>query len=412
MDMLQSLSKAQKLVLVLSMCIALIGAGKSYHYTQQYTGTDFECRMRGVALMDEGYSAYFYRTHSSRLAFTGVTVPPAVLWLHYSLSYFTYAQAKLLWLIIQYLLLATAIVLLVKVLPVTNYTQLLMAMLIAVYFICSAHWQFHVERGQVYVYYLFLFAATYTLYKKNSPSAVFAAGLLLAFAVWCKVLFIVVAIPLLLQKNRPFISGLMAGLLLFCLLSLPGCRQWLDYFAAVNAYTSGSSTSAAHLPLAVAGQFPSGAALPATFKNDFVTGCINYIGEYLKRLNTSLPRQFYPMALAFLWLLTGALKRRHIARFSTTDSFCFAFLLYISSEYITGGSRNAYNLIQWLFPLLLILPACKPRSLAFQLLIAGAALINAFPLYFPGCFELGELLLFTGTSTWLWGNGKKITITY
>jgi Glycosyltransferase family 87 len=403
--MLQSFSQMQKLLLLFSICAGFIAIGKSYHYTKQYTGTDLECRMRGAKLQAAGYSAYFTRDSTGKTQLNGVTVPPVVLLLHYPLNSLSYSQVRTAWLIIQYLLLLGAIVLLARQLPPGIHNRLFIPAIITAFFMCAAFWQFHTERGQIYVLYLFLFACIYTLYSKNTKTAVFFAGVMLAFAIWTRMLFIVCAIPFLLQKNKPFLSGLIAGLTVFAIASLPFYHQWQDYFAAMSGYTNGNITFVTHTA-AAGNQYPSGASLPVNFKNDFVTGCINYTGEYMKRLHILIPHSAILAFYGFIMTLFIVRNKKLIAIYSASQLFCFAFLLYICSEYFTGAGRNAYNLVEWLFPIMLVLPYCKPGSILFFRIVAGLCLLNAFPLYFPYCFELGELLLCTGLLHWLSGGSK------
>jgi hypothetical protein len=406
--MLQSFSPAQKLLLFFSICAGFIAIGKSYHYTKKYTGTDLECRMRGAKLQAAGYSAYFTRDSTGKTQLNGVTVPPVVLLLHYPLNSLSYTQVRIAWLIIQYLLLLGAVVLLARQLPPGIHNRLFVPAIITAFFLCAAFWQFHTERGQMYVLYLFLFAAIYRLYSKKTKTAVFFAGVILAFAIFTRMLFLVCAVPFVLQRNKAFAAGLITGLSLFMLSALPFYSQWLDYFTALGGYTDGSNTFAVHNPVALTGQFPSGAVLPTTFKANFILGSITYAGYYLQLVHISLPRTFYLTCYCLLAaLLILVLKKRRIASYPAAQIFCFAFLLYVTAEYFTGADRNPYNLIEWLFPAMLILPNCKPGSSIYFLLSAGLCLLNAFPLYFPYCFELGELLLLIGVAGWLAGSNNR-----
>ncbi len=394
--MYQSPPTVLKLAVALVLCIGIADVAKSWHYTKLYTGSDLECRIRGARLQQAGYNAYIVAAKDTATTqITGATVPPGMLLLHQPLLSLPYHSIRTVWFTVQYLLLLGAVLLLAHCMPVKGHRRLLMVTAVTVLFISAGLWQLHTERGQLYVLYVFLFALMYFLCHKNSRWSHFASGIVAAFMVWARILFAVAALPFLLQKNKLFITGFLSGLAVLALLSLPAAGQWQDYFSAMGNYTGSFDVHISHHPVAIAGQFPSGAVLPVTFKPDFVTGCINYLDEYLRLLHTSLPQHFYLALYAVAVLVLLALKRKQLATFSTLQTFILAFLLYTGLEYSVAASRNPYNLIQWLFPVMLLAPAVKPNSVTFFLLAAGLCLLCGLPLYFPYCFELGEVMLLT-----------------
>ncbi len=395
-------SRLQVLLLIISICMALAGTLKAWRYTKQYTGTDLECRIRGARLQYEGYSAYFtHTTATQQLLLNGVSVPPSVLLLHYPLLSLSYPQARTAWFVVQYLLLFGTFLLLAGRLRSSTADRITLAVAaIAVFFCCGAHWLLHTERGQLYVLYAFLFGLMFALYKRGGWWPVFFAGMILGFAAWLRILFIVCGVPFVLQKNKAFTSGLFAGAVLCLLLSIPYYHQWQDYASAIDAYTHNTYTYAVHNPIAGEAQFVTG-ALPASFKNDFITGCIQHPGDYLHWFNIHVPRLFYLSLYAAGVLAFIIFCRKSISRYTSAQRWCFAFLLYMAAEYCVAASRNPYNLIEWLFPVLLVLPSICIRSYTFVFLITGLCLLHPFPLYFPYCFEMGELLLFAGVAGWL-----------
>ncbi len=390
--MLQSFSPIQKMVMAILLCIGLIAFGKSWHYTRSYTGTDLECRIRGAKLQAAGYTAYFTSTGAKEAPqLNGVSVPPSVLLLHYPLARLPYHQARMVWFVLQWLLLFGTITLLAGNVSL-NPNQYLPGLAgITLFFLAAPHWLLHAERGQLYILYAFLFAVIFRLYGKAQAPAYFAAGFILALAAWFRIFFLAPALPLLLQRKKGFAAGFFTGIISFTLLSLPLLHQWQDYTGAMEAYTNGSSNFVPHSPVGTEALSATG-ALPATFKNDFTAGCIAYLNDYLRLLHINLPQAIYLAGYTVLLILFCLVNRKRAIRYNTVQIFCLAFLLYIGAEYLLAPSRNPYNLIQWLFPVMLLLPAYHTRSIAL-LLATGCCLLNAFPLYFPGCFEAGELLL-------------------
>ena len=72
--------------------------------------------------------------------------------------------------------------------------------------------------------------------------------------------------------------------------------------------------------------------------------------------------------------------------------FLFAFLLYILAELFVMAPRNPYNLIQWIFPLTLILLQIRFNHPSFVLLVIGLLLLHNFPFVVPYQAALAELL--------------------
>lgn len=397
--MLQQFNPLQKLVVYLCIFIALLALGESFYFTQKYTGTDLEIRIKGARLQKDGYSAFFSLSNNiPGYQLTGVSVPPSVLLLHYPLTFFKYPQIRICWFVIQYLLLFYCIAFLALTLPERPAGKLRGVVCAVVFFICSIYWMLHAERGQIYVLYAFLFCIVFQLFSKKEKLPVFFAGVVLALAIWFRVLFLVCVLPFLIQKNKLFLAGLFSGAFFCILVSLPFYHQWQDYYSAINAYTNESTIFTTHSPIAKEGLFTN-VTFPITYKDNFITGSIAYLNDYLLKLRVSLPQLFYQASYTFIILVFSFFKRTQIMQYTARQTCCFAFLLYIMFEYFAAAARNPYNLIEWIFPVLLVLTKFKTWNYYYIFLLTGLCFLNAFPLHFPYCFELGEAMIFT-TIAW------------
>ncbi|HPR17877.1 MAG TPA: glycosyltransferase 87 family protein, partial [Candidatus Cloacimonadota bacterium] len=163
-----------------------------------------------------------------------VTVPPTVLQLFAPLSLLKYSTIRQLWLILQWIMFLAAIMIFSG--SVQNKTTKRLIWICSLFFIgTSFFWRLHVERGQIYIFYVFLFGLFYWFFAKKSDMI---AGILLGLLIALRPTFIIVIIPLLLLKKWKLSIFSVIGICLTICLSIliSGWDVWANYLTAMDIH--------------------------------------------------------------------------------------------------------------------------------------------------------------------------------
>jgi len=387
----------EKILVLIAFALLIAGVIKSAYYTLNYGGVDLRQRIVGARMINQDRSPYkgeWQQGDSERLMdpngkmqnANGVTLAPGSLYVMYAISGFDYFSIRTIWLVIQYLL--VGYIFLYFFLR-TEDSRKLLVFIISSVFLCSSIWFLHIERGQIYILYAFLFTVLYQLHQSKKRGSAFLTGLILALAIYSRPTFAVLIIPFLFAGNKYFWYGLLS-----CSLLLSGdiwlhLDWWKDYFHTLSIFSGINNEVSA---TATAQQFPplvEGMDNLTKFKTDFDCGGIKPVRVYLEG-HFNLPPSFYFILYVLIVALLTFFFRKKL--YDPARVILFGFALYIIAEYILPAPRGAYNLVQWIFPMLLLLKEKLLSTVRLVLLIVGFCLVTNYPIYLPLLQEAGELM--------------------
>jgi len=379
---------------------------KSFYFTNKNGGSDLRIRVVASRLLATDHSPYFYKwipadgeylldpnDHASRLV-NGNVVTPAVLYLIYPLSWQSYPTVRVVWTVLQFILGFLSLFLLLKnkggplsIVPVS---------IMVVGLICTDIWLLNIDRGQIYIFYTFLFAVIYRLYTSRRKHSMILSGFVGGLFIFFRPFAGILGLVFLLKGNKKWIIGCIAGFIIGCsLFVLPNPSLWKDYFKAMseygNEYTGSFNTviytNEYEKPTTVEGTDNLGQA------QEFNLSGLNTIYSHLKKMGIIISKnQSYLLYILLVILLCIVFYRNKGKDMDSKSLFLFAFLLYILAELFVMAPRNPYNLIQWIFPLSLIFLQARYNHPSLILLIAGLLLLHNFPFVFPYQAAFAELL--------------------
>jgi len=412
------LEPAQKVVVIVVSFLILVSILKAGYYTRYYGGSDLRVGIVGARMLDSGKAVYFYKWspgEEERLlnpklnrdgAVNGLTAAPGVLYVFSIFTFLNYPTLRIIWGIFQYLLIFYIFFYFLFQPKTSAKIRFNILVIGGLFFFCTPIWFLHIERGQVYIFFTFLFCLLYQLYTSNNKWANYGAGAIVAVGTYCHPVFIVFLIPLVLAFNRWTVLGLISCFIPLILHGYLHRELWKGYLTAMTYYTgfahfvpSAISQTNFHYPTII-----EGAKNLTLVKNDFICGGITPLDMRLDLFTKINSGWFY----VFLYLIVVTILtisfRKKLLKKNPVGVILYGFLLYMIAEYIMPAPRGAYHLVQWLFPVLVFLHTPRFSTLKIVLLITGLCFINAFPFYLPLLFDIGELLLVYCLVTFIWNN--------
>lgn len=401
------LSAAERTCLLLVLLLVAGGMVKSWHYTRFYGGSDLRACIVAARVLASGGSPYFYKwapgeperlldpnDRPDRL-FNGVTVAPGILYVQRPFAGLQYPLARVAWTLFQYLLLAyifASVLLMRQTHPKARFYALAVG---GLFFLCSPILFLNIERGQVYILYSFFLCILYQLYQRNARWASVSAGAILAVAVLCRPTLLAVVLPFLVVLDRWVLIGAAAAAVPLGLHAWLHMDVWKDYATVMRVYTGLQQAPEAALP-DHAKHYPAvieGATNLSLFKTDFIVGGLKslqfYLGYFLQQVPRSVYLGLYGVVAATFLLLF----RKRLLTKDPAILVLAGFALYLFTEYTMPAPRAAYALIEWTFPVLLMLQKNRLSRLQVVVLAGGLCLMVGFPFYLPGLPAAGELLL-------------------
>jgi len=401
-----SLRPEQKIITVIVSILILFGAIKSTYYTVHYGGIDLRQRVVAARVLDSRESPYFFKWspgQSERLIdenvrkyldINGVTVAPGGLYVQQLFSLLNYPLLRIAWSVFQYLLIITIFIYFLCNEKVSANNKFLIVSIGGIYFLCSPIWYLNIERGQIYILYAFLFSSIFFLYQARQKFLEFISGLLIAIAIYCRPTFAVLLIPLILFYKRAPIFGFICAAIPLLFHAISHLSLWKDYFTAVETFTGFRKIPASFSESNVI--YPAvieGAKNLGLYKNDFICGGLRPLDQWFVLFHFQPASWFYVLCYIISAIGLIIIFRKILWQRNFFSIFLFSFLLYMLAEYILPAPRGAYNLIQWILPVLLMLAANFRNRYYVIFVITGLSFINGFPFYFPFVHDVGELIL-------------------
>jgi hypothetical protein len=255
----------------------------------------------------------------------------------------------------------------------------------------------HIERGQVYICYAFLFALSYNYFKSTGKYHEFISGFIIGILLLMRPLAGVFMIPFLLIKMKKWLYGWVTGVIVGCLLFVaPRPSLWQDYFFAMQSRLIGTTIKHTILKVADSTVYPGiieGMGNINTY-SVFNAGNLNSLHNYFESVGINITMNQSMLIYSCIGIILSAFFYRAKTEGGMgQELFLFGYLLYLLSEVFTAAPRSTYCLIEW-SPAFFIMIRKMQKNNAFILFIMISLLmLHAFPFNFPYQFDIAELML-------------------
>ncbi|MDO8584877.1 MAG: glycosyltransferase 87 family protein [bacterium] len=429
------------ILLAAAILVAVAGFVADFKNTAFYGGVDLRNRVTAARVAQElKQDPYFYKwspkesdryldpSDNTAIPVARVTVPPTVLLFQNLISALPYGTQRWIWFAFQWAALIASLALLAQYVyrvseeSCAKRNRLLVITLGLLFISGSSFWRLHVERGQIYVWYVSLFSAALYLYSRAEEKSsalqappltkeeyewlpLAASGLILGYLISLRPPFIFAIIPFLLYKKFKFVSFVAAGALTSVLIT-----GLFFPFALWKSYEQ-SATFQGAMRTDAATNFTSVGVDVAEGMN--IHEFLSVPGEdsSLQRIIRGATGQWVGSAtLALLLVITTALLAFFMYRFhpslsvGTNDLFLAGIAFTMLAELFIPAPRWPYADVIWLIPLALLVQKLSTttrgtlRSTVLGLMLTGLMLntgvhgISRLTLLGEGLF-IGALLL-------------------
>lgn len=399
----------KKLLIILSSFFVLLALAKAVYFTHTYGGTDLRVRIVGVRLLTTPHSPYFYKWQPGDSEFyldpnveahrlvNGHVVTPATAAVIYPLAQLPYPAIRWIW--SGLIVLATAAIIGLLACKVKGGNHRLWVILpVVLGMVCTDTWLFNIERGQMYIFYPLIITLMYLCYTSGKKYGIFVSGFLGGLMVVFRPFAAVLGLPFLLQKKWKWVSGAVAGLLLGILLFVvPFKSAWTDYFKAMQEYVNENMGKGNYNTTA------QGTPMPAIIEgadnlnksHQFNINRLDTTYHLLKWAGIDITETQSVIAFAVIVAMLSVVLLFHSKnRLTSEQLFLTGFFIMMLGEIFIIAPRGAYNVIQWIFPVTLMLMYYRNRLPLMIWLVTALLLMHQFPFIFPRQFAIAELIFF------------------
>lgn len=239
------------ILLISAVLISIIGLNKDFKNTIEYGTVDLRDRIVGARLLIEKQDPYFYHWKegeperfyngwdNNSLPISRAQVTPAVLTFFSIFAGFSFKTIKIIWFLTQWSFLIGSIALL------ANSTKCwLKSRIIWIFSLIvisgSSFWRLHVERGQSYIFYIFLIALSYWIYNRNFKGNHIVSGFFIGLAITTRPTYILMCIPILIYKKFKIMLGIISGTIIGILIPFVygNFSIWKSYFTMSNIFAN------------------------------------------------------------------------------------------------------------------------------------------------------------------------------
>lgn len=372
-------------VLAAAILVAAAGFWADIKHTAQYGGVDLRNRVTAARVANElrkdPYTYKWSPNDSDRyldpadnitIPYARVTVPPTILLFHNLISGLPYRTERWIWFTFQWAALIASLALLGQTFK-NNRTLIWALGLLSI--AGSQFFRLHIERGQIYIWYVLLFSAAVYLYKRAEEKS-FTSALILGYLISLRPPFLFALIPFVLAKKFKFVSLTATGMLASVLVTgifFP-FALWKSYYASTSfqgAMRANPETNFASLGIDVA-------------EGMNIVQFLNVPGE-----DSSLQRIVHAVTNA--WLGSGALAAALLMTIAilalmlywrdpktiadANDLFLVGVAMTMLAELFIPAPRWPYADVIWLIPIALLTEKIiAAKRGALRTIIIGAAL--------------------------------------
>ncbi len=360
--------------------------------TLKYGAIDLRNRVVGARLLLKGEDPYYFKWNNDTpeyyvdardffkdLPVSRVTVTPSFLLLHASFAKINYKTQQILWAIFQWMMLIFVIVIFSKIADSEIKSKIIW--IIGLLLIAgSFFWRLYIEKGQLYIFYVFLIVLAYWISKKDFKYNLLIAGIMLGFTLSLRPPVILMGIPFLIYRKWKVIVGGIIGIITGISSSfiIADFSVWQNYFSAMKIQ------ELFHL-----GIIKSSIGLHPNFnmiegvKNSVLSGDLPMIDSsfqemFRRYLDVQVQSNILWISLIILILSFSIfLFRKRKQEISIEMIFLIGLTLVFLSEFFLPAARLSYNNVIWL-PLLsfiIIIPKDMKRLLNFGLIFLFSAFL-------------------------------------
>lgn len=238
------------ILLIFSFFFAVVGFLQDMENSAKYGGIDLRNRVVGARLIKINYDPYFFKWNENYselfldskdypdLPVSRITVPPTTLIIHSLISDLPYKTQRYLWTITQWFLILFSIFFFTH--SINNKIKIKLIWIISLFFIADSFiFRLHVERGQIYILYVFLFALSYYIYGLNFKFNKLLSGVIIGYSSVLRFPMVLIGLPFLICKRWKFIIGQIIGVVLGILTSFlfVDYKIWRGYFKAIPIHS-------------------------------------------------------------------------------------------------------------------------------------------------------------------------------
>jgi len=404
--------------LIFGIFISALGFLTDFDNTIKFAGNDLRTRVVGARLLINQFDPYFFKWNedisdvyldpgdSPYSPVSRVTVTPTVLIIHSIAAKLPYKLQRVLWFIIQWVLFLMTLLLFSKSTISNSKSKLIW--IIGLFFISgSFFWRLHVERGQIYILYVFLITLSYWLLQKEFKHSVIFSGILIGLTVSLYPLVILMFIPMIVYKKWKLllanIIGLQSGLSISIILTDIGL--WRKYISSLYIHSK--------MYLGIIDYYGFYSKFDAEgMKNFFIWNFLPSFDASLQKvikkltgINLSLNFILTFSALFLVFIILFLYFSRH-KNISMNKLFLIGITIVYVIEFLLPMERLSYNDVIWIIPLSLIISNCDLRKLLLRpstvLLVIGLIFSTSFHLLpYSGLICHYSILFYTALTTLL-----------
>lgn len=435
--MIEKLRKNIDYLLNILLVVSLVISARSFiidmNKTMQTGGVDLRDRVVAARVLLEGMDPYRFKwseeypetllapLDNPQLPVTRASFTPTVIMLHTPFAKLPYSLQRNLWFFAQWILLILSIFLFAKTTRSKYKARIIW--IIGLFISATSMWRFHVERGQIYILYVFLITLSYYIYVNKWKYSHYLGGFILGFTASLRPTLVVMAIPMLLLKQRRMLIGIIMGALAGVLLcsAIFGVSLWssysssLPYFEKHNLGEAEFSVYAFPEIKIIEGMDNLRLADPVPINNSSIQYILN---EYFNvKLNSKI---ILAILIALLSLISIWIFRNRSKELSLSCIFLIAFMLVLVTDYFLPAVKSYYTEIQWLIPFeLLVIEADALESIDSRSFISSlffllvGIYLNTMVVWEPYSLIISDycimifLLIITGLIVNAWGRENE-----
>ncbi len=307
-----------------------------------------------------------------------VTVTPFALWLHTLFCDLPYKKIQFLWNGFMWILLIISTLLLLK--NSSSFRKKIS--IIAIFFIIYSSYflRLHIDKGQIYILYLFLFSLSYYFIKSHTKYSNPLFGLSFGLLVALRPPAIIALLPFFVAKRfKPlFFVGIFSVFFLLIPVLKNGFLIYHQYFMAMNRH---SLLHTGKLDLKY-DEYPNKPIIDGVknLKSDGNYPLRDSSVQWLayKNLHIIFSKKILMILLFIILSLFILYQIKHYKSFDDDLLFLSAFSIFYISDFFLPAARLSYNNVFWLFPVIIFVKRIKlsPKTILPIILLILSFILN------------------------------------
>jgi hypothetical protein len=396
-----------------SFVLLLANFALDVYLTLEYGGIDLRDKIVAARLLWSEESMYTFKwvpdfpqtlldaTDDSACLYNNYTGTPFQSLVLYPMALLPYSSIRIIWLVMQYVLFCGTVYFFTKNTQDTYKKKWIW--IVAIFaFMTTASWHLHVERGQLYI--LFVFLMSYAFSVLNTKS--FQSGILWGILVLFKPTYLLLATGFVWKLKIRILSGifivLLVGLLFFKIGGLQ--NTWIDYFQAMKAWqkvqTDGLPMRERHATFTLPNVIENCENLTLKAPIYVENSSLQFTVKILFKRNIGTFEFYIFYGLVFLILHWFFFKPSQ--KFSLVEHFLLSYVLWWFLTICMTAPRWNYQYVHWLIPCLYMIQNFEQLHPKNLYLSGIGCLLNLgvlsgfipFSLFLGECFLCLSLILF------------------